>query len=371
MRTKLFKSLAVTGAIAFTAGVMGACSSGEKSIPTIDLIGNMNHEDVGDLDDIFEVVDVISPEFTDSTMLRRPHVCGFSNGKIYLSDEDYTSNRLMTFDVKTGKCLASFDHTGQGPGEYKFYYDAIFQGTPGYWTGLDTFYRRVTKYTADGELIESWPEVPILSLRPDGEGWIAVDNDLSRGHEDPIRLIRFDAKFNPTDTIETNLPDDPFAMPRLYSSPDGPQFFVQDTLYAFPDGKTPTPIFAFNTGHLKAPMNMTGIEAWKVRDKYLNYFFNRFGHYILVDYMYDGKGLNQIFDIRNGELAYSRSCRIDPETLKIIDGETGLILTVDGEKSRWFFMNSIDDYVFLKQSAEDVDEETSNTKIIRLRPKDR
>lgn len=367
MRTKLFKSLAVTGAIAFAAGVMSACSSGEKSIPTIDLIGNMNHEDVGELDDIFEVVDVISPELTDSTMLRRPHVCGFSNGKIYLSDEDYTSNRLMTFDVKTGKCLASFDHTGQGPGEYKFYYDAIFKGSPGHWTGLDTYYRRVTNYTANGELIESWPEVPILSLRPDGEGWMGVYNF----NRNQVVIYRYNSDLSQLDSIETGLPFDPFAMPRLYSSPDGPQFFVQDTLYAFLDGKTPTPIFAFNTGHLKAPMNMTGIEAWKVRDKYLNYFFNRFGHYILVDYMYDGKGLGQIFDIRNGELAYSRSCRIDPETLKIIDGETGFILTVDGERSRWYFMNSIDDYVFLKQSAEDVDEETSNPRIIRLRPKDR
>lgn len=220
-------------------------------------------------------------------------------------------------------------------------------------------------------MIESWPDMTILCLKPDGKGWIAVDNDLSRSYDSPIQLIRFDAEFNPLDTIETNLPDDPFGMPRLYSSPDGPRFFVQDTLYAFPDGKTPTPIFAFNTGHLKAPMNMTGIEAWKVRDKYLNYFFHQFGPLISVSYKFENTFHDQIFKTKDGEILYNRSISLDPETMKIIAGEYSWRVTVDGEKSRWFFINSIDDYVFLRQSAEEVDEETANPRIIRMKIKDK
>ena len=371
MRTKLFKSLAVTGAIAFTAGVMGACSSGEKSIPTIDLIGNMNHEDVGDLDDIFEMVDVISPELTDSTILRNPRVGGFSDGVIYLSDENRNSTRMMAFDVKTGKCLASFDHTGLGPGEYRLYYDAIFKGTPSHWTGLDTFYRRVTSYTADGELIESWPDMGIICLNPNGDGWIAVDNDLSRNPEDPIRLIRFDAKFNVSDTIETNIPRDYWSLPLIYPLDDDLQLFTNDTLYSFADIDNPRPILAFNTNNLKAPKNHSGNQTWKDRLKHLSYFFIRYGSYVVVDNKYNGKNVVQIYDIRNGKLLYSRSCIFDADTYKILEGDIGKYLTVDGVKSKWLFLPSRNNNIFILQHEEDVDEDTANPKIVRLQIKDR
>lgn len=370
MRRNCVKALAL-GGVAMIASALWGCSGGEKGLPTIDLIGNLNHEDVGDLDELFEVVDVISPELTDSSMLKMPAIGGFSDGVIYLYDGDYTSTRLMAFDVKTGKCLASFDHTGQGPGEYRFYYDAVFQGNPGHWTGLDTFYRRVTTYTADGEMIDSWPEMTILGLWPDGDGWIAVDNDFSRGRDEPVQLIRFDANFAPTDTVETRLPFDPFAVPRLYSTPEGPQFFVQDTLYSLADINNPVPILAFHTGHMKAPMDISGYEAAHQRDKYLVYFFKQMGDYVLVDYLNQGGSLCQIFDKRDGKLVYSRKAHYDPVTKKLVEGDPAFHLTVDGVKSRWYRISNSSEDLYVKQADEDVDEDTSNPKIARLRIKER
>ena len=70
--------------------------------------------------------------------------------------------------------------------------------------------------------------------------------------------------------------------------------------------------------------------------------------------------MNQIFDIRNGKLVYSYLC----------DSDLALYLTVDGERSRWHRIYDVNRGFYLKQLAEDVDEDTANPKIIRLKPKD-
>lgn len=276
---------------------------------------------------------------------------------------------MMAFDVKTGKCLASFDHTGQGPGEYRLYYDAVFQGTPCHWTGLDTFYRRVISYTADGELIESWPDMGIICLNPEKDGWIAVDNDLSRSSDDPIKLIRFDVDFNVSDTIKTHIHGDYFSLPQIYPLDNGLQIFINDTLYSFADIANPRPILTFNTSNLKAPKNHSEDKTWKDRLKYLSYFFIRYGDYAMVDHKYNGKNMVQIYDIRNENLLYSRSCRFDANTYKILEGDIGNYLTVDGAKSKWEFIPSGNNNIFLLQHEEDVDEDTANPKIVRLQIK--
>lgn len=55
--------------------------------------------------------------------------------------------------------------------------------------------------------------------------------------------------------------------------------------------------------------------------------------------------------------------------INILEGDIGNYLTVDGAKSKWEFIPSGNNNIFLLQHEEDVDEDTANPKIVRLQIK--
>ena len=67
----------------------------------IDLRSNINIPDMGDLDSVFVIEDMIEPELTDSTMLKYAEVRGCRDNDLYIQE----GNRLMIFDAADGRCL--------------------------------------------------------------------------------------------------------------------------------------------------------------------------------------------------------------------------------------------------------------------------
>jgi len=166
------------------AGVVAAACSrtdGHSVVLGIDLRENRQ---TGVADSIFEVVGVLHPALTDSTMLEWGEVVGVDGDRLYINDRN-----MMLFDMTDNSSIASFSHKGEGPEEYlAAWYVWKTVGGDG-WTVTDLRRDRILGYDDKGDFLSATGNDSIGFIAPLGDGWIA-ECDFAEGMPKRYSFIR-------------------------------------------------------------------------------------------------------------------------------------------------------------------------------------
>ena len=284
------------------AGVCGACSSPvPPSLTTIDIAAYVEVPDKGTLDEIFEFASMIRPEATDTTLLSYVNVRGLVANRIYVQED----NRLMTFDATDGRCIASFDHTGDAADEYRMLGIAFVSPENGDWVAYDTHGKKIVRYTVSGNFVGAYP-ANIEYLSSDGDKWVA-QKKVAEGENEIIYI--YDDNFNLTDSIATGITH--YNMePHAFDTFDGyPAMKASDTLYTITPDNTLLPTVAFHLGSYLMPHYRQEEFHKMMSERYKHLTFEFYGAAGLgaLNYRFNEKVMLQFYSLSDGTLIFSDS----------------------------------------------------------------
>lgn len=290
-------------ALATVIAIAAAACSSEKQheIPTLDIAGNIG-ANYATLNDVFDFAGVLHPELTDSTMLSYTNVRGVYGDNIYLQED----NRLMVFSLKDGRCVSSFDRTGQGPEDYNMLYFAYVSEENGDWMAFDLRGHKLMRYTPTGKFVGAYP-INSEGICPDGKSKWAGQKDVVEGEKQVIYI--YDDNFILTDSIVTPFPRYFMVSNTLFPFNGQPTLEVADTLYMVTLDNKISPTIAFNLGAYLSP-DYKEDEFDKMlaeRDKYISYRI--LGGRKLAGVLYtlgDNKTL-QFYSLKDNSLLFSKS----------------------------------------------------------------
>lgn len=361
---------AAIASVALLSSCGGAADHAE-SIPHIDIATHLNCGAKGDAAGLFETLAVVSPSVTDSTMLGFPEIAGVSGGSIYLRDAD----RLAIFDMTTGRCLSSFDRSGEGPDDYTGVWSAWKDPSGSGWTVYDLNGKKIHQYTAAGT--PSGAAIAMDSLggiMPCGAGWMGI-NRAAVGRDKVFHFYSPDwAYMSSTDSrmpFEASDGGRSFVVPRLTMRGDMPYLHERDTLYAITQGRALEPVLAIGTGRYGKPEIKTGDDEEADGDNRLLYFLTATDRHALIYYVFDGQATFQVYRIADGDMIFSHTVAFDSAEAN----EIGFPLSVDGsavsaipldysDGDSFYFLVSGDSMAALTGDAE------ANPAVVRARLRD-
>ncbi|GEM_PF-2186942 len=334
--------------IAIAAATVAASCSGPSSsvrpeVVGIDLRSNINIPDMGDLDSVFVIEDMIEPELTDSTMLKYAEVRGCRDNDLYIQE----GNRLMIFDAADGRCLSSFDHSGEGPGEYLMLYKAWMSPSTGNWVGSDLSRGKILNYSPDGAPEGELKVKSLSGIAPEGDFWLALTE--SSGH---IAVKSYDSDLNFIDSISTSITPDQYRAQYLFPVNGHTGMIQRDTIFLVDaDARTVTPYIALNLGDIT--------PSQEPKPGRLHYDTMIADNKLIIGYYYDGRNAFQIYDVNNGSLLYSRTC--DSETTPAME------LNAGDKRVKAIPNATIADRIYFTMIADDDDDDDRNPTLIRCR----
>lgn len=297
-------SIAIAAATV-AASCSGPTTSVSPEVVRIDLRGNINIPDMGDLDSFIVIEDMIEPEFTDSTMLKYAEVRGCRGNDLYIQE----GNRLMIFDASDGRCLSSFDHSGEGPGEYLMLYKAWMSPSTGNWVGSDLPRDKMVSYRPDGTPAGELRVKSLSGVATGGDQCLALTE--SGGH---IAVKCYDSGLNLLDSISTSIKPDEYRAQYLFPVNGHCGMIQRDTLFIVDsDAKTIMPVIALNLGDIT--------PSQEPKPGRLHYDTMIAGNKLIIGYYYNGRNAFQIYDVNNGSLLYSRT--FDSETTPAMELNAG------------------------------------------------
>lgn len=310
------------------AGAAMLCSCADKKADTlavIDLSGNLGCPDTGNAAELFEVKQIVCPEVTDSTMLTFPEVCGMDGNDIYLLQMTMEGGRLLVMDMESGKCLSSFDHTGQGPGEYSYISSAQKQPASAGWSVFCINENKIFNYTPGGEFTGEQANSVISEIYSLADGWIATNRRSDGANK---VFYRYKPDWTLMDSVVTSA--------RFHITREGVSsvtdvqpagrvayWLENDTLHEVPVAGEIHPVIAFELGDKKMPEFDSYETELRERDKYLRYSVFVTGSEALLFYRWGDALTMQLYDMADGSLLYSGSSPMDNPGLPLeVEGHT-------------------------------------------------
>ncbi len=343
-------------AVALVAAATACSSEKQPEIPTLDIATNIGCADKGSLNDIFDFGGMIRPELTDSTLLSYANVRGVRGTTIYMQE----NNRLMTFNMKDGRCLSSFDHTGTGEEDYNMLGLAFPAPENGDWVAYDTSNKKIVRYRADGKFVGAY-EASLGAICPDGDKWVG-QKSVPEEYNQVIYV--YDDNFLTIDTIQTHLPRY-YMPPSILDTFNGrPVMKAQDTLFMVTPDNRFVPEIAFSLANYSMPyykedeFEKMMAERWH----YLKFDFNGLGKLAGISYQFSGTVTLQFYSLTDCTLLYSAN--VFPAHF------TGFPYIVNGTKYNIVPMGQpTDDMVFATISASQLENPEDNPAILILKPK--
>ncbi len=284
---------------------MASCSgSADSRLTTINIAANVDCADKGSLNDFFDIADVIQPEFTDSSMIQYPYVMGTFGDCIYIQDD----NRMMTFSIADGRCLSSFNHTGNGPGEYIMPYLCYPSPDNGDWIAFDMRAKKILRYSPEGFFLVSYP-ANIGNICSNGNGW-AAPKDVADGANQVVYL--YDENLELTDSIATTIPRYYLRSNLFEPYLRHASLVADDTLYCVTDDRRFLPTLAFTLGKYAPPIYTEDQvdQMLKEMNKYVRYEVRGVEGLVNIAYNYNKKLTLQLYDTTDGSLVYSEICDV-------------------------------------------------------------
>lgn len=352
--------------VASLMAVLAACSGEDRDeVVTLDIAGNLQCDDTGDIAELLHVDWTLLPELTDSTMLRFPQVVGYDGDEVYLTEK----TRMLRYDGRTGECLTSFDNSGEGPGHYlPDLIDAYKVPSNTDWMVYE--YNSMMRYifSANGQYVSETNTGKKVTILPCGDGWLTLNDRFAATKV----FTRISPDFQVIDSIVTPYPvhvmKEGISHSPLLSVAGKDVIFLEtdapaDTLFAIGDKGGMRPLAAIRLGNLKLPKFESYETYREERSKYLNYNVTVAGNLAVVLYRYADKITGQIYSLTDGRLLFSRTSDTKEHYgIPIeIDGHTvyGIPMPFNGEESMYLFVR--DEF-----SALLTGDEESNPMIVKL-----
>lgn len=301
--------LALSASLAVTA-----CSTGaSESIPVIDLAAAIDDPDTENQQDLFSLSLALYPEVTDSTLIGRyMSMGGYIDGQFYIG-----SDRMMVFEP-SGKCVASFDRSGQGPGEYGSY--ASFRGNPstGGWQAFTGMANRMFSYTMTGAFIgcDTLPGPSYLS--PLGDKWIGLSNSFDTA---AITVYYLDKEFHLVDSLATGLSYKVFKDahstaaygPSLQSNGSEASIYWNDTIYNVTDASRGClPMAAVDLGPYRQPDDFDPSRNYERMREFIDASVFATDRHYLIWFEYDGRSFARFYERSSGKLVAALSSGGNP-----------------------------------------------------------
>lgn len=350
--------------IVFTlcASLFGCASHSDShgDVAVIDIAANVGHADMGSLDDLFEAVEVMQPEFTDSSILNIADFEGIYGSRWYFSEER-PQQMLITFD-SSGRCLSSFSRIGQGPEDFGTSNYTAINLKNGNWYVNDIYGRQKMKsYTSNGDFVAA-STYAFANVFSDPQGPLAYQKTAQN---EKITLYRLDDKLNIVDSIMT-----PFISEgnqRLFGYPMGKclSFEHNDSIYALqPDGTLALRAVML-LGNYKMP-TLTDEQLYALTNEEIQAMNKK--HFIpsrwsddktmLINYRYGDYNVFQAYDMATGKLVYSHKWERG--------GKVRIPLMADGKEMGVFPTGTwFDGSIIFKVPADDLDDDEANPIYIR------
>lgn len=349
---------------ALTAG----CSSvenGSAEIPVIDLKANFACPDTGDSNELFEVMATLCPAVTDSTLLSYPEIAGFDGNMIYLNDP---KGGLMVFDMIENRCVASFSHEGEGPGEYNYIGNAWKSHESDDWTVFDLSGKKIFGYTYDGRFKYEIQNDSISDLYPCGDGWLGANSGLRNDYQ----VYWFYSKdWEYKGRLDTGLKykknDHSCIVPTTVVCDSRTYLIENDTVYDFSE-HTLKSVLAFKSGN---DYSDTGKEDLRNKN---NMFFKPVfsSNYAMVTSVVaeEERCSFQVYRLEDGKLVFSATMPLDKKREAI-----GFPITLNGKPTLGFPMEyATGENFYLLVTSENMAEingdENSNPAIVKIRIKE-
>ncbi len=325
-------TLAAIGTVAILlAGCSHSDRPSETSLINIDLEKQIEAQPTGL--DRAEARFVVQPALTDSSMLLPPTASdgvalrGVHNGCLMLTNK----GSMMTFDEADGRCIHSFSHIGQGPGDYSWLSPYTYVGADGNWNTVHSC--GVNVYTQAGDFLVRHELDSLREIAPlPGGYWAAMMKEFDQ----PQTIYIYDTQWKPVKQLSTT------AVSRRYRMSDGlpvteivdfsrSSSFVGvmqgDTLMAIdPEAEDLVPIARIDCGTYSKPKEYTSLEDMKEKGAQCLYFFTfPVGKYLMVNSYMGEKAWLQFYDRADGSLVYSNS-----GTRNLNNGSISFPIEIDG-----------------------------------------
>lgn len=347
------------------AGVVAAACSRTDDHGVVLGIDLRENRQAGVADSIFEVVGVLHPVLTDSTMLEWGEVVGVDGDRLYINDRN-----MMLFDMADNSSIASFSHKGEGPEEYlAAWYVWKTVGGDG-WTVTDLRRNRILGYDAKGDFLSATGNDSIGFIAPLGDGWIA-ECEFAEGM--PKRYFLYSADWQPRGTIISPLIFRSADNGNLIQETDynmcGNEFMVaeNDTLYSVDAEKGFVPLAAFDCGNLSMPLFQSFEEMIARRDDYIRYNVSATAAHMLVISYHNKEVTVRLYRRSDGELLFCESHPHTPDyTFTITHRGQGMGVVPQFHTDGRYFYFTVSSPVM----AERTGDEESNPAILRVRIRD-
>lgn len=294
--------------------LLAACSSGPKTLPVMDISGNVGVANTADTAAVMSLSLALVPEATDSTLLKYPSLAGVVDGNYYIF-----SKSLMVFEP-SGKCLVSANRVGPGPEEYQEWSAAKANSLTGGWV-VTAYPYGVKTYTRNGQYLTTDTLPGMDNLCQLGDGWVATNNSLTNDH---VTFYYYDNNFHLTDTLATHINH------RVYKSDSGStglncQFYSNgkdafivrhDTIFNASDphrGLEPVAIARFSDRMVPEDLDLNAHRNWYEEYIEPTYLFG--DDYVMVMYSHETPNQTiQFYNLATGELVLSLTAKVTRET---------------------------------------------------------
>lgn len=346
--------------LAAVACISSCATKNENNIPEINLEENIDTEDCGSLDNIFQIARCYELEETEASLLRSVSLIGKLNDSVNAFEN---TDAVYLFNDKNGKYISSFNKQGEGPEEYTFISSAnISHGNN--INVYDSMRGNIIEYTPDGTPKQINSVKDMDDIKPLGDGYVALTSTL---YNPQLDVVRFDTNMNELDRTPVGKRDYEYkGLIRQYAMQgEGPlTVLFNDTIYSIAnDGVSKAMIIS------RGKYNPGEIEFDIAADK-TNYITDIsaiiYNGYLFLKYYYKDFDYFDVWKIDNETLLSRNKFDYSNDS-----GISGITFDYNGKQIVFWPHRIIGDELYCKvnpeQMAEYKNSEESNPGIIVLR----
>ncbi len=311
LKKTLFISLLLLALVACKKQQKQEISDSTNSLPILNLAGyiDKNVPDTFTWNSLQKKVTFIPLETTKTSLLAIPNLTYLDNKDIIISD--LANYNILVF-TNEGKFNYTFNHKGNGPGEYLALNHISFLPIDSTIHIYDSNKKNLLTYSISGKLIKS---TPTQGLNISNILYLSTNRIIAYNNKGKYFISVFDKNLNelskkfPFDTVHYG--KETFKQAFFSNSSYTKDIFlinnalITDTVFAYSDTKD-WPAFVVNKGDLTIPSSERSdlFKAFlNLNPNYpKNFHFDVFSNYVLMKYLYKGLEVSELWDLLSGKI---------------------------------------------------------------------
>lgn len=280
----------------------------KSAISTIDIAGSINSPEVDNLE-IEDLRYVPLDTATNALMGRHTMISGVVGDTIFVTEVTDINSRVLMFSEKDGRLIGTFDHKGQGPGEYNWV-EMVAVDAPNREIIIKGSRANASRYTLNDSLVNVYEVMPVKN-RLLACGSVEEGINITENSGDDFVIRQFDGDFNYVDSIVIKNFDPGYHAGSIWSSSKSTYYLDSrsDTLWHVTRGAL-EPLVVTNRGGKVITPEIEKTELrndYKASEKYITINAPTVGDdYIYCIVSYGGKDRTNVYRMSDGALVYKR-----------------------------------------------------------------